>query len=766
MTQRLHADDQLQRGGATNSAPQRRNAAAPQTKQNYGTFSLDLSRLENVKQLGDGSVRAACPACRAAGTDKSREHLLIKPTGQYGCAVFPNDHEHRKEIFKLAASRKSRKPNTKTKCMVNTYPYYDAAGKMLFEVVRYAPKDFRQRRPSDNGHWIWGLTAGEYVQGGNGDWFQPKKGQPFPGQLRKSFPGREKVLFRLPEIVREVKHRLRIFVCEGEKDVLAMVENGLAATCNAGGARKWQDSFSETLRGADVTIIEDKDDDGRAHAQLVAEKLRGIAKSVSVLEMPDINGKRVKDAADFFAAGGNATHIAALADGAMAMHASQPYKPGNAPGEGRGATNARGGERMNLTDPEPWSSRVDGGELLNDICGVLRRYVVAPPAELTVCALFVIHTYAFDLGDVSPILFITGPTKRCGKSRLLSVLARLVNRPLVASSASAAGIYRTIELCRPTLLIDEVDSFMRGNERLRGLVNSGHTRDQAYHLGCVAAGSDYEPRQWSTWAPKILSGIGRLADTIEDRALIVRMRRRRKDEAAERLRHGIRFEETRRKCVKFVSDNAEAIRSANPEIPDGLNDRAADNWATLLALADLAGGDWPNSARRAALELSGSEEAEALGINTRLLADIRQIFNEAGTDRLASKDLCERLVRIEGRPWAEFGKHQKQISPNQLANLLKEFGIMPRGVRIGEATPRGYYRDDFADAFSSYLAVNAEPKCNNATRSITFDESSGIQSATPEPRSVSKNATLTNNDANCCSVAVQKAEAPPERIYV
>src|SRR5439155_16309209 len=129
----------------------------------------------------------------------------------------------------------------------------------------------------------------------------------------------------------------------------------------------------------------------------------------------------------------------------------------------------------------------------------LRRHVVASDSALVACALFALHTYAFDLGDISPILFITGPTKRCGKSRLLSVLARLVNRPLAASSASAAGIYRTIELHRPTLLIDEVDSFLKADNQLRGLVNSGHTRDAAFHLGCIAVGRDFEARRWSTW---------------------------------------------------------------------------------------------------------------------------------------------------------------------------------------------------------------------------------------------------------------------------
>jgi P4 family phage/plasmid primase-like protien len=162
------------------------------------------------------------------------------------------------------------------------YDYHDESGKLLFQVCRMEPKDFRQRRPDGNGGWIWKMD------------------------------GIKKVLFRLPEILHDVQNGKLIYICEGEKDVLKMVEHGFSATCNPGGAKKWQDSYTETLRGAAVAIIADKDAPGRAHAALVAGKLHGGAKSVRVLELPDTDGKPVKDAFDFFAAGGHAGQIAGL----------------------------------------------------------------------------------------------------------------------------------------------------------------------------------------------------------------------------------------------------------------------------------------------------------------------------------------------------------------------------------------------------------------------------------------------------------------------
>ena len=239
--------------------------------------SLDHARLENVKQLEGGAIRAACPACRAAGSDKSGNHLLVKSDGKFGCAANPKDEQHRKEIFKLAGAQlksSARQPKSKLGRIVATYDYMDEFRNPMFQVVRYEPKDFRQRKSDGNGGWKWKVEESD------------------------------RVLFRLPEILADVAMGRPIYICEGEKDVLAMVKNGFSATCNPGGALKWQDSFSNSLSGAHVCIIADKDTRGRDHAQLVASKLQNIAASVRVIELPDTNGKPVKDAADFFAAGG------------------------------------------------------------------------------------------------------------------------------------------------------------------------------------------------------------------------------------------------------------------------------------------------------------------------------------------------------------------------------------------------------------------------------------------------------------------------------
>ena len=417
------------------------------------------------------------------------------------------------------------------------------------------------------------------------------------------------------------------------------------------------------------------------------------------------------------------------------------------------------GSGIEFPDVEPWPEPVDGASLLDEIRDTMRRYIVAPDTVLVAAPLFALHTHAFDLGDVSPILFITGPTKRCGKSKLSSLMCRFVNRPLAVSSASAPGMYRVIELHHPTLLIDEVDAFMRGDEQLRGLVNSGHTRDAAFHLGCVAVGDNFEPRRWSTWTPKVFSGIGRLADTVEDRAIIVKMKRRHKGEHVERLRYKTRFDDLRRKCARFVADHADAIRNADPAIPEALNDRAADNWTPLLTLADLAGGHWPETARKAALELSGNgEDTESLGIGGQLLADIRRAFDEADADKLPSQDLCERLANMEGHPWAEWGKQRKPITKNQLAKPLAAFGVSSRDIRGEGGVKKGYLREDFDDVFDRYLPESGESKRDNATAPENPAGNEVFGNATKPACSVSENAVSAHENSPCSGVAFQKPE--------
>jgi putative DNA primase/helicase len=261
---------------------------------------------------------------------------------------------------------------------------------------------------------------------------------------------------------------------------------------------------------------------------------------------------------------------------------------------------------------EPWDEPVDGTELLEELRASFRRFIVLPNGADTVLSLWSLMTYAIDYVGVAPILAVVAPEKRCGKTTALDVLSLLVNRPLATSNISTAALFRSIEKWTPTLLIDEFDSFLRGNDELRGVLNSGHTRQTAFVLRCV--GDEAEPKRFSTWGPKAVAGIGELPATLADRSLPIRLRRALPDEAGriEKLRHADKaaFNELARKAARWVQDNGAAINAARPTMPDQLSNRAADNAEPLLAIATAIGSDSAVLGRSALLTVLCADSEE------------------------------------------------------------------------------------------------------------------------------------------------------------
>jgi Protein of unknown function (DUF3631)/Toprim domain len=378
---------------------------------------------------------------------------------------------------------------------------------------------------------------------------------------------------------------------------------------------------------------------------------------------------------------------------------------------GETATTPGQGRPINLPDSEPWHETIDGAGVLDALSSTIREYVIISDVQADAVTLWSLHTHAHDASEVSPKLVLKSAQKRSGKTRLTEVLERTVPRALYTSGIRPAALLRLIESHAPTLLLDEMDAAMKQDremaEALRGIINSGFNRAGArFIMNIPAEGGGYEPRQFSTWAPQLLSGIGALPDTIRDRSIEIEMVRKRTDEKVKRLRRrdGDDLHVLCRKSARWASDNLENLRDATPEMPSGLSDRAADAWEPLFAIADLAGGDWPHRARKAALELSGEHMVEDDNVGTTLLADIRVIFGADGTrSQIKSEQLAEALVAIEGHPWAEFGIARKPITKNGLARLLRPYRIRPGTIRIGSETAKGYKFAQFADAFSRYL---------------------------------------------------------------
>jgi putative DNA primase/helicase len=386
---------------------------------------------------------------------------------------------------------------------------------------------------------------------------------------------------------------------------------------------------------------------------------------------------------------------------------------------------ALAGRPLDLVPPEPWPEPVHGATLLDEMAFEIRRYVMLPRQAATAIALWIVHCYGFDLFPITPRLLIESPTPRCGKTRLIEILQALVPRALRADNISAAAMFRTVELCRPVVLIDEADSFLKNSEDHRNIVNSGHARGGAV---VRTVGENFEPRQFSTFTPVALASIGSLAATIMDRSIVVIMRRRLPSEPVDRFKsdRAGHLHELARKAARWIADHKDVLRDADPEMPQELHDRAADNWQPLLAIADLAGWDWPQQARVAAQTLSAqASEQDDQSRGVMLLADVRSVFNErpskAGkdADRISSTGLVEALVALIDRPWATWSKG-KPITPAAVARQLKMFGIVPSTIKLSDGKqPNGYKRSQFDDAFGRYLPQPPDPAVQSSPSSPT-----------------------------------------------
>ncbi|RSM59482.1 hypothetical protein DMB66_27750 [Actinoplanes sp. ATCC 53533] len=349
---------------------------------------------------------------------------------------------------------------------------------------------------------------------------------------------------------------------------------------------------------------------------------------------------------------------------------------------------------------------VDGAALLAELHAAVLRYLVMPSPESTdAVVLWIAATHAQPAWEHATRLGITGPAKRCGKSRLLEIIKATSHNVLPAVNASTAALYRSIGGDDPpTVLFDEADAIFgtkrqaEANEDLRALLNAGHSRGWPV-LRCV--GPNQEVKAFASFAMAAIAGIGDLPDTITDRAVNIRMRRRAPHETVKPFRtvrdtpalHAIR-----NRLNRWVRAHLPALRAAEPPMP--VEDRAADTWESLIAIADHAGADWPERARLACktlTEAAADNDTDTSG-SLRLLADLRTGFTD--TRKLHTATILDRLRAITDSPWAT-----RELTSHELSKMLRVYGIHPKNVRETGTGPvgRGYDLADLTDAFTRYL---------------------------------------------------------------
>lgn len=371
-----------------------------------------------------------------------------------------------------------------------------------------------------------------------------------------------------------------------------------------------------------------------------------------------------------------------------------------------------------LRDAAPQADAQPLGELLARVQKFLAQFIVfSAPAQSPVLALWIAHTHALDAFDYTPYLHIHSPEKRCGKSRLLDCVELLIPKPWLCIMPSEAVLYRRISDGAVTLLLDEVDAIFTGGrsdeskEGLRAALNAGFERGKKVPR-CV--GANHQVMDFEVFCPKALAGIGKLPTTIADRAIPIRLVRRTRDEMVERFRKREVAPNGEAICAELAAWSAaleviQSLREARPEIPDALGDRQADISEPLLAIADMAGGDWPAKAREALLEILTGKDANDDSAGVLLLAAMREIFRELDTDRIPTEQTVRALIERDDGPWAAWWGNDvdagKIRGPGaKLAKMLRPFDIVPGSIRLADGTtPKGYKVEAFADAWAHYL---------------------------------------------------------------
>jgi Protein of unknown function (DUF3631) len=352
----------------------------------------------------------------------------------------------------------------------------------------------------------------------------------------------------------------------------------------------------------------------------------------------------------------------------------------------------------------------DGAQLLDDIETFLARFIVYPTEHARVAhVLWIAHTWFMDAWESTPRIAFLSPEPGSGKSRALEVTEPLVPRPVHAVNTTPAYLFRKVSDPEgaPTILYDEIDTIfgLRGakdNEDIRGMLNAGH-RKGAIAGRCIVRGKAVETEELPAYCAVALAGLDDLPDTLMTRSVIIRMRRRSPSELIEpwRLRiNGPAAEHLAKRLESWSWAMEDKLGTDWPDMPVGVNDRNADVWEALIAVADVAQGDWPERSRTAAAFHVNDTTGKSQSLGVTLLRDLRAIFN--GHDKMATEDILAKLVAIEESPWGDL--RGKQLEARGLSMRLGKYGVKPKVLRLDDhTTARGYVTEDLADPWERYL---------------------------------------------------------------
>jgi hypothetical protein len=492
-----------------------------------------------------------------------------------------------------------------------------------------------------------------------------------------------------------------IFLLEGEADAITATSLGLNGI-GIPGAQSWRKEWAEQLGGREIVIVPDCDEPGRRLAEKASGDLIAQGCEVKILDL----AQEVNDPPKGFDLGDYARKQLEESDNPEAdlepLGRSLLRWAGNL--EPRLPAGENKPEARKPSVPPPSTAAI-----LEEVKSSIRRFVILPSEEALIgVSLWTLHTWAIEAAHATPYLLVVSPVMRSGKTRLVETLACLVANPWAISNPTEAILFRKLHQGGVTMLVDEVDALFRSSqertEPIRSVLNSGTRRGSTIPR---CKGDTFEVVDFEVFAAKALFGIdegNRIPATIRDRSIEISMKRKTSDEPIERFIHRkalALLEPTRERLFSWAEANIEQLQATEPKLPESLNDRAAEGWEPLFAIADLSGPEWGKEARDAAIILSGEEEEEAT-YSLMALAEIEKLLGSSLT--IGTAEIIEALNKEDQLPFGDWRKGEG-INARALAKILKPFGIRPKKVRLSSGeTRQGFHRSQLEESFRRWLS--------------------------------------------------------------
>jgi len=362
-----------------------------------------------------------------------------------------------------------------------------------------------------------------------------------------------------------------------------------------------------------------------------------------------------------------------------------------------------------VTDPQHKES-ANFALVLDDVQRFLGRFIAYPsPETATAHTLWIAHAHLIEAFENSPRLAFLSPEPGSGKSRAMELTEALVPRPVLSVNSTVAYVFRKISDPNglPTLLMDEIDAVFSGaksdgNEDLRGLLNSGYRKGATAGRAAIR-GKEIVTEEWPSFCAVALAGLNQLPDTLMSRSIVIGMKRRAHGQVIEPYRRRVNHAEAvglYERLERFANAVRAFVSDAWPDLPEGIADRDADLWEPILAIADAAGGRWPQVARAAAVQIVADSQKKPATLGIRLLADIRTVMTQA--DRISTIDLLDALHALDTAPWGNI--KGEPIDARFLARTLGKYEIPTNNtLKLEGVSVKGYLRSHFADAWDRYL---------------------------------------------------------------